>query len=1043
MTAVFGQIPAEAASGTGIYVSSTTGSDTNDGTTWQTAYATIAKALSEASGTSEVYNVYIAEGAYDFTEMYALPANTWITIIGGYEVPTATSDTEADACNVPSGGDNTTVTVGLTTGLEYDAMFYVANASTSSDTGGIYLKNLKISNLGAAGTAAVMRSPLAYFDVDSDYNSFYLDYIEIDGYYSTATNAYGGGVVSFRDSSNATVSITNSEIHGGVEKSAGVGGGFLYIWGDNLVNIDVVIDHSNFYDNHSAGTGGATSLLTHYSDYDVDGGQSSIEITDSEFCNNSHGWATGQSAGVMYVEDVSEINLERNYFTSHEGGYGGVGYFNGVGKLTSFRNTYYRNTAYDEGGVFYVDGDASAAGYSNEVSFQNDIFYGNASRDGGGVISVETDHTVTVTNCQFTANGYNADVYDDGTSVTDITSTRGGTIYMESVGTLSIHTDSTLLPALQPNKTTFCGGTAQYGGAIFQGGTASVTIDGGTLFSGNTASVSGGAIFMEENGSAILNISGDNLFTGNTATSAEGGAIYAYSDSQTVSIEGATFSNNTAGTNGGAIITSTNLTLEDNAFTSNTASGDGGAIYHLSVGAAREVTSSNNEYVSNTATGDGGAICFFHQARASTLTSTGDKFISNTSSVDSDNNGGGAIGINGSGAANVTIADDYFYQNSAVRGGAVSLYVNAGGTVNFTGSEFLENNATTLGGALAVFDLVLGTEVDLIDSCKFYGNTLAGDATNTDWSGRSEIWLEHGLFNYFANIVTISNSEMQFEVNDTNYPSGGYNDISTGNTQSTGLTAPTTSNTTAVSSDCPDEPAEVCGADTLIFPPSASISTTNDSGESVANAESCSGATKTFTLSSASGTAPFTFVYSIVVTAADGTVTTTTGQTATTASGESSIDVDVSVSGDVGATYEIIVTSVTDSTTVINDDGTTTDGVTTDYTGTCADEIKVTYTIIACIECTSTVVATTGTDLETPVGISTLDRDTESTWVEPNAFIQLESVTYGFVPTRMTTTQRDALTAQEGMVIWNTTTACLEFYNGTDWVCSSNNRCSQ
>lgn len=54
MTAVFGQIPAEAASGTGIYVSSTTGSDTNDGTTWQTAYATIYHSKSIVRGVRDI-----------------------------------------------------------------------------------------------------------------------------------------------------------------------------------------------------------------------------------------------------------------------------------------------------------------------------------------------------------------------------------------------------------------------------------------------------------------------------------------------------------------------------------------------------------------------------------------------------------------------------------------------------------------------------------------------------------------------------------------------------------------------------------------------------------------------------------------------------------------------------------------------------------------------------------------------------------------------------------------------------------------------------
>lgn len=84
---------------------------------------------------------------------------------------------------------------------------------------------------------------------------------------------------------------------------------------------------------------------------------------------------------------------------------------------------------------------------------------------------------------------------------------------------------------------------------------------------------------------------------------------------------------------------------------------------------------------------------------------------------------------------------------------------------------------------------------------------------------------------------------------------------------------------------------------------------------------------------------------------------------------------------------------------------------------------------------------TSGSALSTFTGISTLDRNVENTWVTDakSGFLKLESKTLGFVPTRITTTQRDNIsTPEEGMVIFNTTTQCLEYYNGTEWVCSSN-----
>lgn len=51
-----------------------------------------------------------------------------------------------------------------------------------------------------------------------------------------------------------------------------------------------------------------------------------------------------------------------------------------------------------------------------------------------------------------------------------------------------------------------------------------------------------------------------------------------------------------------------------------------------------------------------------------------------------------------------------------------------------------------------------------------------------------------------------------------------------------------------------------------------------------------------------------------------------------------------------------------------------------------------------------------------------------------SAIVDLSSTTKGFLPPRMTTTQRDAITTPaEGLVIYNTTTKLLNFYNGTLW----------
>ncbi|MDO5656516.1 MAG: hypothetical protein Q4G27_10290 [Flavobacteriaceae bacterium] len=92
-----------------------------------------------------------------------------------------------------------------------------------------------------------------------------------------------------------------------------------------------------------------------------------------------------------------------------------------------------------------------------------------------------------------------------------------------------------------------------------------------------------------------------------------------------------------------------------------------------------------------------------------------------------------------------------------------------------------------------------------------------------------------------------------------------------------------------------------------------------------------------------------------------------------------------------------------------------------------------------CIECTA-IPTLTGTALPTEVGITTLDRNVDGNWVTDanSGFVKLESKTLGFVPTRLTSEERNRLNAEEGMLIWNKTTECMEFFDGNAWVCSKN-----
>ncbi|MBE8722087.1 thrombospondin type 3 repeat-containing protein [Sphingobacterium pedocola] len=79
----------------------------------------------------------------------------------------------------------------------------------------------------------------------------------------------------------------------------------------------------------------------------------------------------------------------------------------------------------------------------------------------------------------------------------------------------------------------------------------------------------------------------------------------------------------------------------------------------------------------------------------------------------------------------------------------------------------------------------------------------------------------------------------------------------------------------------------------------------------------------------------------------------------------------------------------------------------------------------------------TGTPTEfTKVGVS--DRSgMVANWPEniPNGFIAIESENKGFVITRLTTVQINALDAVEGMLVYDTDEECIKLYNGTTWNC--------
>ena len=192
----------------------------------------------------------------------------------------------------------------------------------------------------------------------------------------------------------------------------------------------------------------------------------------------------------------------------------------------------------------------------------------------------------------------------------------GGAIDNYTVGTISSITDSTFTGnsagfqggAISSNGkissitgSIFTGNSAShYGGAIFTSGTISSII--GSTFTGNTASY-GGAI-SNGTGSTISNIIG-STFTGNTASNS-GGAIYNYQGTIS-SIIGSTFTGNTA-QYGGAIYNDNTIGTLSATFENNKANKNGGAIYNDSRGTIGTLSATFENNKANETSYGGGAI---------------------------------------------------------------------------------------------------------------------------------------------------------------------------------------------------------------------------------------------------------------------------------------------------------------------------------------------------------------------------------------------------------------------------------------------------
>ena len=279
----------------------------------------------------------------------------------------------------------------------------------------------------------------------------------------------------------------------------------------------------------------------------------------------------------------------------------------------------------------------------------------------------------------------------------------------------------------------------------------------------NNSASNGGVVYISTNGELTVL---ESVFTKNKATS-NGGAIFA--DRAEVTVEGGSFSENTAKLGGAILVRMATLEIKASAFNNNEATGNGGAI--VTQGSAVTV-SGDSSFVGNKATGHAGAIyvTYFDEEIGGetpetvthygslnmtdgsfegntamgggavsirtncSATFTGTEFINNSvidnvgDSVDGDGEGGGAVYV---GYGSLTLTDVTMTGNRAeMFGGAVNAIES---TVTVIGGEF-KNNSAARGGAVNIIDNPKKNHTVSFTNTKFTENHASGEG-NTEGGG--------------------------------------------------------------------------------------------------------------------------------------------------------------------------------------------------------------------------------------------------------------------------------------------------------------------
>jgi predicted outer membrane repeat protein len=656
-----------------IYVNSSGGHDSNNGSSWLYAKQSISNAIGTVNTNG---TVNIADGQYTGSSNSGITINKNMTIIGESQANTIINGQQSgkQIFTIIPGIYVTIINLTFTNNnaTGYGGVIY--NNGTLTVTNNKFTNNYAswdggvIYNSGTlTGNNNIFNNNNANTEGGAIYNNNTLTETNSTFYNNTATAA-GGAIFN-----EITLTLNNNTFNNNTAQ-----------YGGAILNWEIMTDTNNTFSNNIATDGGAA----------INNQDNLIENNDT-FINNTS--MSGLGGAILSYNSTSETNCT---FTNNTVLSGPGGAIMSFGALTVTNNIYTNNTAMYGGAIYnfsryYFDGNN---GILNDI---NCIFISNtATADGGAIYN---NGTLIGINNTFTNNiaSYGGAIYNDinfnltdtNSIYTNNTATYGGAIYnngtlSESNGTYTKNSSISGGGAIENEGTitdtnsTYTNNNAPIGGAICTRNGSFLTINNDN-FIDNVASLNsiygGGAIYNDQSSNLILvtcNFTANNAYCG--------GAI---SNEGNVTDTSSNFTNNTANFNsdwGGAIENIGTLNMNNSTFTDNSAS-YGGAID--SSGGQGTLIINNSTFTNNNAT-EGGAI-----ETGDTLTVNNSTFINNTAI-----NSGGAINNGGT----LTILSSNFINNTSTTnngyygGGAISN----DGILNVHNNNFSENNATTEGGAI-------------------------------------------------------------------------------------------------------------------------------------------------------------------------------------------------------------------------------------------------------------------------------------------------------------------------------------------------------